>query len=102
MKKIVSFALIFFIFKVIAQPNFTSADMIKLSGEVYSDYNIDTTGISEGPSGPNQNWNFNIITLGNASVSNVTAASISPFNTYFPSADIVITYWQCANRTWNI
>jgi Secretion system C-terminal sorting domain len=91
MKKLLLITFITAGISAIAQPTFTSADMIKLSGESYSDYNIDTAGISEGASGPNQNWNFNITTTGNAFVSNVIAASSAPSNTHFPSADIAIT-----------
>jgi Secretion system C-terminal sorting domain len=91
MKKLLLIAFTFFVLETIAQPTFTSTDMIKLPGETYSEYNMDTTGISEGVSGPNQNWSFNIITIGNASVSNIIAASSAPINTYFPTADMVIT-----------
>jgi Secretion system C-terminal sorting domain len=91
MKKLLLLTLTLLAYKTLAQPNFTSTDMIKLPGETYSEYNMDTTGISEGVSGPNQNWSFNIITIGNASVSNIIAASSAPINTYFPTADMVIT-----------
>jgi hypothetical protein len=71
MKKLLFIAFIFFVLETIAQPTFTSIDLIKLPGETYSEYNMDTTGISEGVSGPNQNWNFNISIIGNATISNI-------------------------------
>ncbi len=91
MKKLLLITFITVSVSALAQPTFTSADMIKLAGESYSEYNIDTIGISEGAAGPNQNWNFNITTIGNAIVSNIIAAASAPSNAHFPSADIVIT-----------
>jgi hypothetical protein len=91
MKKLLLIAFTFFVLETIAQPTFTSTDMIKLPGETYSEYNMDTTGISEGVSGPNQNWSFNISIIGNATISNIISPANAPSNTYFPSADMVIT-----------
>jgi hypothetical protein len=91
MKKRLLISFILLSFKTIAQPTFTSVDVAKLPGESYSEYTIDTNGISEGASGPNQNWIFNISIIGNATVSNIISATSAPINTYFPSANMVIT-----------
>jgi hypothetical protein len=90
MKNILRFAFIFFAFKVIAQPNFTASDLNFVVGETFSSRSADTTGIFQGGAGPNQVWNFTLVTNGNDDFAEILDVNNVSFSGAFPSANIVI------------
>ncbi len=92
MKKALFIISIFYTLKAIAQPTFTATDLNPVIGDTYAQITLDSAGITEGSSGPNQIWNFNVI-LNPLSIlnSNYIAPNLAPSFGAFPSANIVVT-----------
>jgi len=72
-----------------AQPTFTSAGIPPV-GTVITSYEVNPTGVSQGPSGPGQAWNFSSATTTGLS-NNVTIVDkvTTPFGVSFPAANLV-------------
>jgi Secretion system C-terminal sorting domain len=90
MRKTISILFTFLLSSIIAQPTFTATDLNPLAGEFTSSYVVDTNGVSEGLSGPNQNWVYNLTyNASSLSIRNVINTSGIPVSAVFPTANII-------------
>lgn len=71
-----------------SQPTVTYSAACPVFGDVYTKYICDTNGISPGPSGSAQIWDFsNLVITTNTTSDTVFNPAASPYYTYFPTAD---------------
>jgi hypothetical protein len=90
MQKVIGIVLFMFVNLALAQPTFTASDLNPSMGDIFTRFNIDTTGINEGSSGANQNWNFNLILNSlNKDSQYFVAPNLVPLSGLFPTANVV-------------
>lgn len=57
-------------------------------GETQKNVDADTTGVSQGPSGANQTWNFTNLTRTDSSVLSWVASGSTPYAAQFPTSNV--------------
>jgi Secretion system C-terminal sorting domain len=91
MKKALPIIFIFFTLKTIAQPTFTAVDLNFVVGEIFSNrQDVDTSGIFQGGSGPNQVWNFVLSPIGVPLLTEILSPANVSYSSVFPNANIVL------------
>jgi hypothetical protein len=75
---------------VTAQPIFTQANFPQI-GNVFTSYDVDPTGLSEGNSGANQTWNFaSAVATGTSVTQNVVNPSSTIYGSLYPSSNLAV------------
>ena len=75
--------------KLIAQPTITKAELFDI-GEKITIQKCDSTGIDEGSSGANQEWDFSgLESTGSATTADIFSPEVLNLNTQYPNADRV-------------
>lgn len=85
-------------FRSSAQATLTASNLNPVAGDAFITKNCDTAGVTQGPSGANQTWNFSGLTdLSTDSAAAVPCMYMSPLCTWAPGSNIGINSVSTVN-----
>ena len=87
---LISFTYLLSVASLLAQPVLTSAEWLPQVGETFGARAFDSEGISPGPSGANQTWDFSSIPGDGSAVVNAVDPSSTPDGSLFGNANLAL------------